>query len=189
MQLAVQDIRRLGFRKIADYFYKSAESKIAFYERLRQTNYSLISYKSSAYSLPKSYANMKDSLTVNYNGIVRFMNFCNPLMEVAKIDAVIQRKVRNQWDSIWKCIQRDLVLTDADTLVLKDLGIRIALVEDELINAEIFDFFNAILSWYVYSSSEGNLSEVGVDFNDLLEIMVLESSKSFLDIILKGLGD
>lgn len=188
MQLAVQDIRRLGFKKIAGCFYKSAESKVAFYERLRQENCNLSKYKASAYSLPKYYSSIKNDLVGNYNGFIRFIDFCNPMLGVAKVDSVMQRKVRNQWDSVWKSIQRDLVLTDADTNVLRELGIRIALAEEHLISIEIFDFYNAILSWYVYTSSEGNLNEVGLDFNDILEVMVLESSQNFLDTILKGLG-
>lgn len=189
MQLAVQDIRRLGFKKIAKSFYKSFESRIAFYERLRQENCSLCNYKSSAYSLPKYYNGIKDNLYGKYNGFIRFIDFCSPMLGVAKVDSVTQRKVRNQWDSLWKCIQRDLTLTDVDINILKELGIRIALAEKELISVEIYDFYNAVLSWYVYTNSESNLNEMGLDFNNLLEVMVLESSQNFLDIILNGLGD
>lgn len=187
MQFAVQDVRRLGFQKICQGFYKTAQARVAFLERLRIENMMLSDVKTSAYSLPKKYNSIYTVLTYNYNGLIRFMDMCEPMMRsIDNPDSSVQRKVRNQWDSLWKCIKKDVDFSDDNIKMLKDLGIRIAVADEGITSMETYAFYNAILSWYVFTTSESSIQELGLTPMDLISIMVLSNADDFILSICNG---
>jgi hypothetical protein len=182
MQLAIQDVRGLGFQKICNSFYKTEQGKTAFFERLILINNRLSGVNSSAFSLPRYYKELYGSLELKYSGMVRFMNMCEPMiLEIDKPDIVLQRKVRNQWDSLWKGLKRDLDLSDDLITSLKELGIRIAFDKDNEVSDEIYNFYSSILNWYVLTQSESTIQEKNLNSMKLVSVMVLSDSDSFLD--------
>lgn len=187
MQFAIQDVRRLGFKKICQNFYTTIQGKVAFLERLRIENMMLSDIKASAYSLPKKYNSIYESLVYNYNGLIRFVDMCEPMMRsLDNPDSSVQRKVRNQWDSLWKCMKKDLDLSDDNIKMLKELGIRIAFHNESIVSSETYDFYNAILGWYVFTISECSIQELDLSPMDLISIMVLSSANDFIMNICKG---
>ena len=134
MQIAIQDIRKLGFKKISQNFYSSEQGKLAFLERLRIENMMLSEYKASAFSFPKMYNKAYKNIKLCYFGIIKFMDMCEPMMRsIDSPDSSVQRKFRNQWNSMWKAVRKDLDLSEESMVMLKNLGIRIALVSDDYI--------------------------------------------------------
>ena len=189
MQFAVQDIRGWGNRKLCSYFYGSNESKNAFIERMRIKNMMLSDIKSSAYSLPKVYKDLHSHIDNVYVGMVRFVDMCEPLiLSIDKIDATIQRKFRNQWDTLWKCFERDTGLPHDTVLTLKELGIRLCFCDSDsvLVSDEVLEFYNTVISWYVFTISESSIQTLGLSSLDLIEVMILSDNMDFVFSIIKG---
>lgn len=189
MQFSVADVRRLGFQKICQGFYTTSQGRVAFLERLRIEHMMLTDIKMSAFTLPRKYAVMYDDLvhTLNYIGLVKFIDMCEPmLVSIDNPDAMIKRKVRNQYDSLWKCVGKDLDICGDTLVMLKELGLKIAVNSDVRISVETYEFYNAILGWYVYTLSEGSISELGLSPMDLISIMVLTDASDFISNICNG---
>lgn len=181
MQFAVQDIRSFGNQKIFNGFYSSKAGMMSFIERLRIQNMMLIDYKATAYSLPKVYKNIQSDL-IRYSGIIAFMNMCEPMiLDIDKPDATLQRKFRNNWDSMWTNFGKDLHLNAEVVKMISDLGIRLCFVtEIQRIPDEIYKFYNAILKWYTYSVSEASIKELNIEPLELIRYMILMSSDEFI---------
>lgn len=183
MQIAIQDIRKLGFKKISQNFYSSEQGKLAFLERLRIENMMLSEYKASAFSFPKMYNKAYKNIKLCYFGIIKFMDMCEPMMRsIDSPDSSVQRKFRNQWNSMWKAVRKDLDLSEESMVMLKNLGIRIALVSDDyIVSSETYAFYNVILSWYVYTMSESTIIGLGLSPLRLLEILVVSDAYEFIE--------
>ena len=188
MQYAIQDIRGWGNKKLYSYFFPNKHIQNAFLERLRIRNMMLSDVKCSAYSLPKVYNKLSKSINQNYKGMQRFMDMCEPLMSsLDNPDSTVQRKFRNQWDTLWKCFMKDTGLNEEAVTMIKELGIRICFydstellcntaVSQELSDrfpSDVFDFYNTVLSWYVFSLAESNIRELGLTPLEMIETMIM----------------
>lgn len=188
MQFFVQDIRKWGNRKILANFAQSVQGERAFFERMRIQNMLLTECVCRAFSLPKVYKSLYEKIKGKYIGMESFMNFCEPLILTAnEIDKSVQRRFRNQWDACWTSFGKSAGLRPETTKMLNELGIRACFAEDfERLPDELFEFYNAVLKWFVCTSTEGAIAETGLTPAQLVEKMVMETSGVFVHEIQVG---
>lgn len=188
MQFFVQDVREWGNKKIFSSFAQSTDGGRAFIERLRIQNMMLIECKSTAFSLPKVYNSIYWRIKSRYYGMEFFMNNCEPLiLSTDNPGKSVQRRFRNQWDACWACFGKSVNLQPETTKMLKDLGIRVCFSERfERLPDELFEFYNAVLKWYVYTCTEGAIQETGLSPVQLVENMILQKPSTFIHDIQVG---
>ena len=188
MQFFVQDVREWGNKKIFANFVQSADGGSAFIERLRIQNMMLVDCKSTAFSLPKTYNLVYEKIKGRYYGMECFMNNCEPLiLSVDTVEKSVQRRFRNQWDSCWSSFGKSACLRPETANMVKELGIRICFSPTfDRLSDELFEFYNAVLKWFVYTSTEGAIMETGLTPTQLVERMILNSSASFVHDIQVG---
>lgn len=192
MQFSVSDIRKWGSLKIFNNYFTTDISRQGFIERLRQLNFALSDYKCSAYSIPRVYKDVYYDMHSQYYGMSRFVDMCEPLLRsIDNPDDSIKRKIRNQWDSLWKCLKEDLSLSEVACKDLKELGVRLLFQykEEDLqihINAEVFEFYNAILTWYTYTVTESAMTNLALSPLELIEFMIISDADKFIYCMQNG---
>lgn len=192
MQFSVSDIRKWGSLKIFNNYFTTDIGRQGFIERLRQLNFALSDYKCSAYSIPRVYKDVYYDMHSQYYGMSRFVDMCEPLLRsIDNPDDSIKRKIRNQWDSLWKCLKEDLSLSEVACKELKELGIRLLFQykEENLpihINAEVFEFYNAILTWYTYTVTESAMTNLALSPLELIEFMTINDADKFIYCMQNG---
>lgn len=193
MQFSVSDIRKWGSLKIFNNYFTTNIGRQGFIERLRQLNLALSNCKCSAYSIPRIYKNVYYDMHSQYYGMTRFVDMCEPLLRsIDKPDDSIKRKIRNQWDSLWRCLKEDLELSEIVCKELKDLGIRLLFQYEEenlsvSISAEVFEFYNAILTWYTYTVTESAMNNLVLSPLELIEFMIVSDADKFIYCMQNGL--
>ena len=71
--------------------------------------------------------------------------------------------------------------------MVQDLGIRVCFSDNfDRLSDELFEFYNAVLKWFVYTSTEGALMETGLTPNQLIECMILQKPAMFIHNIQVG---
>lgn len=194
MQFSVSDIRKWGSLKIFNNYFTTNIGRQGFIERLRQLNLALSNCKCSAYSIPRIYKNVYYDMHSQYYGMTRFVDMCEPLLRsIDKPDDSIKRKIRNQWDSLWRCLKEDLELSEIVCKELKDLGIRLLFQYEEenlsvSISAEVFEFYNAILTWYTYTVTESAMNNLVLSPLELIEFMIVSDADKFIYCMQNGLN-
>lgn len=192
MQFSVSDIRKWGSLKIFNNYFTTDIGRQGFIERLRQLNFALSDYKCSAYSIPRVYKDVYYDMHSQYYGMSRFVDMCEPLLRsIDNPDDSIKRKIRNQWDSLWKCLKEDLSLSEVACKELKELGVRLLFQykEENLpihINAEVFEFYNAILTWYTYTVTESAMTNLALSPLELIEFMTINDADKFIYCMQNG---
>lgn len=192
MQFSVSDIRKWGSLKIFNNYFTTDIGRQGFIERLRQLNFALSDYKCSAYSIPRVYKDVYYDMHSQYYGMSRFVDMCEPLLRsIDNPDDSIKRKIRNQWDSLWKCLKEDLSLSEVACKELKELGVRLLFQykEEDLqihINAEVFEFYNAILTWYTYTVTESAMTNLDLSPLELIEFMIISDADKFIYCMQNG---
>lgn len=192
MQFSVSDIRKWGSLKIFNNYFTTDAGRQGFIERLRQLNFALSNYKCSAYSIPRVYKDVYYDMHSQYYGMSRFVDMCEPLLRsIDNPDDSVKRKIRNQWDSLWKCLKEDLSLSEVACKELKELGIRLLFqyAEDDLpirISAEVFEFYNAILTWYTYTVTESAMTNLALSPLELIEFMIISDADKFIYCMQNG---
>lgn len=192
MQFSVSDIRKWGSLKIFNNYFTTDIGRQGFIERLRQLNFALSDYKCSAYSIPRVYKDVYYDMHSQYYGMSRFVDMCEPLLRsIDSPDDSIKRKIRNQWDSLWKCLKEDLSLSEVACKELKELGVRLLFQYKEEglqvhINAEVFEFYNAILTWYTYTVTESAMTNLALSPLELIEFMTISDADKFIYCMQNG---
>ena len=193
MQFSVSDIRKWGSLKIFNNYFTTNIGRQGFIERLRQLNFALSNCKCSAYSIPRIYKNVYYDMHSQYYGMTRFVDMCEPLLRsIDKPDDSIKRKIRNQWNSLWRCLKEDLELSEIVCKELKDLGIRLLFQYEEenlsvSISAEVFEFYNSILTWYTYTVTESAMNNLVLSPLELIEFMIVSDADKFIYCMKNGL--
>ena len=184
MQFALQDLRKWGYKKIFMNFYTTASGRDNFLKSIKTANSELYNIKCSAFSFPKKWSLVNKDILQYYQGMDKFMHFCEPMIENIDIDETCQRKFRNQWDSLWKNVGKILELSEQNLCIIKDFGIRVCFCEDLFsIPDDLFIFLNSIISWSIFTSSETNIESNSLSSLDLVEQMVLLSSDEFVNLV------
>lgn len=210
MQLSIQVIRGLGFKKI-NKMYLSGDKKVKFFKALENLNTRYGAMRLVPYSFMDKWSLIEDYDKDNefaklINGYVLFTFSIEPLSEVKLPTPSAKRKCRNTWNSIWNSFGLVNNLTDSEVCLLKDFGIKLAFIyasyklnteeltklckDSKLKNEETLEmiekfvgFYNSVLSWNALSQQELNFIKNGKEPEDVLEILVAYGSKDFRDFL------
>lgn len=187
MQFFVQDVREWGNAKILSNFVKSARGEDAFFSRMNLQNKVIGKCSSIAFSLPREYKLLHDKIRNEYSGMEFFMNNCEPLILSMDVPGKsVQRRFRNQWNACWDSFGKSVNLSPETIQSLKELGVRICYSDASKVSLETFEFFNVVLKWFVYTSSEGSIQETGLTPTQLVKRLVVQEPWAFVHDVQVG---
>lgn len=170
-KLSVQSIVRMGMKKIYGYFGKDIINDI----RTLNNNYYTI--KCVPFGFPSRWSDVKTNVIGWYDGIARFMYFCEPMIDNVDLSGntgdslSIRRRFRNKWDYMWSNFKEAAELSGDDAEILGDFGIRLASIDKCSIPQNVLDFYNAVISWFVLSSSGELQKEMDTDVISKISLM------------------
>lgn len=182
MQLAVQDIRRLGYLKIMSYFYDDYD----FDDCLANVDKEIYDNDNKIYSVPKKWFKIDvNALKENYNGFTCFANFCEPMLGLLNVTECIQRKFRNVWTTIWDFFGKDCGKTPSEVKWLKELGVRLVYLcgcNIELSEAElkVVSFYDTVIKWGIFTRQELCTEYDMSQQMDVLEKLVVLPAEEFV---------
>ena len=176
MQIGVQDIRRWGYKKIFGDFCKTEESKRALFARLLILGVDKCACP--AFSLPKIWNELDSDVLSKYCGMLGFMHMCEPMIDNIEVDTSVQRRVRNQWGSIWGKFGQDVGLEVDEIAFLMECGMGLCFMRNA--PDDILRFFNSVLLWGIFSQSESNFSAVDVTAFQVIEDLVVLETQDFI---------
>lgn len=179
MQFAIQDIRKYGNLKIAKL---CDDNFLGLVYGLNSTAYSV---KCSAYGFPLRWGRVRQNVESGYQGLERFVKYCEPMIDdldlsgQSKDSAPVRRKFRNMWSRMWAMFAEDLGLSRQNAEILYDYGLRLAFLDLNDIPEIVLTFYNAVLSWFVLTQYESNLTSLGLSWLDILHSLILCDSEEF----------
>ena len=186
MQLSLQDIRLLGYRKIINFYDDGV-----LFNKIKNQSIEEFDKKCSPYSLSRKWKDIKCRVyEIGYYGLEMFLRMCEPMIdnEVVCTEKGVQRKVRNKWNVIWSDIFESLQEDELTSNMIKDFGIKLCYSED--IDESVVCFYNDLLFWSVFTQSNINFEVVDLTFIDVLECMIVNTEPEFMLFIKdKFLGD
>ena len=206
MQIALQDIRILGYKKIAKYFI---DDKSDFFNSIQSLNNLFYNLKIPAYSLLNKWKAIDDNLSdedksSNMRGYYLFVNNLEPLISFEDNPSVsAKRKCRNMWNFVWDTFGQVLGLEEYQLTLLKDFGLKIAFIYAGLdteftdiffklseehpgskdLVLRLLEFYNIILIWSVFCQQESNFTKNNLNPIEVLNILVLSSKSEFETIL------
>ena len=180
MQIALQDLRRLGIRKIVHTFDWDT-----FIVELKALDVELRGYKSAPFIVPKKWCTFdKDSLK-QYSGILKFMKVAEPTIDYDTCTEVTQRKFRNMWVRFSLAIARDINCSEFEEALIRDIGIKLIyhVGYGNQVDSNIIDIYNALIKWYLFTLQETNFENKKITVIEVLEYLSLYNDKDFVDFI------
>lgn len=184
MQIALQDVRKLGYKKIMLGLAETPQQREILFKYLQTIYARLCNIKCSAFSFPKKYHDTVSNTSRYYDGMLRFLRTCEPMIDNIEVTQICQRKFRNQWTSLWQSFSKDLHLSEQESALLCDLGIKLYFSDDtspEVLN--VIKLFNSILNWYIFTQSESVTETMGYDVIDLLTMLSTNSNSDFVEFV------
>lgn len=202
MQIALQDMRTLGYKKIMLGYTDEGLSSLSFFEDLKSINILFYNMKIPAYSLLNKWKLLgSNSNLAEIRGYSLLVHALEPMIDIAEPTASSKRKCRNTWNSIWNNFGSVNCLEDYEINLIKDFGIKLLFIfvnqfiDDENISAlcnetrvsdtmidslrHIVNFYNSVLIWSIFTQQEINFTKNGLCFIDVLNVLVLDDSESF----------
>lgn len=202
MQIALQDIRTLGYKKIMLGYTDEDSSSLSFLEDLKSINILFYTMKIPAYSLLNKWKLLGNNNNLEeIRGYSLLVHNLEPMIDIAEPTASSKRKCRNTWDSIWSNFGIVNCLEDYEINLIKDFGIKLLFIfvnqciDDESISAlcnetrvsdnmlislkHIMNFYNSVLTWSMFTQQESNFTKNDLCFIDVLNMLVVDDSTSF----------
>lgn len=201
MQIALQDIRVLGYNKI-NKCYLDSHNRELFFDKLNSVNTLFNAMKIPAYSLLNKWSlleDVKDSKEIE--GYSIFIHYVEPMIDLDKPTSSSKRKCRNTWDSIWDNFGVVIGLEDYQISIVKEFGLKLLFLfalynsptEDlnklccSLIISEsiyklvedLLEFYNIVLKWAIFTQQEENFNKNNLSFIDVLRILVVDDKEDF----------
>lgn len=202
MQIALQDIKVLGYKKISKC-YLSCESKDFFFDKLNELNTLFNAMRLPAFSLLNKWSlidEVKDSKEIE--GYSVFIHYIEPMIDLDEPTTASKRRCRNSWDSIWNNFGAVANLEDYQVSLMKDFGLKILFifayfydtnnrdlkklccnleVSERLYSLieELLEFYNIVLKWAIFTQQESNFSKNDLSFIDVLSTLVVEDKEGF----------
>lgn len=205
MQIALQDIRTLGYKKIAKFFLEDVSK---FFEDLQYLNNLYYNMKIPAYSLLNKWTLVDNNLSeeaksTTVRGYYLFVNSLEPLICLEEVPSCsAKRKCRNMWSSIWNNFGLVSNIEGYQITLLKDFGLKalfifanynsdnedlkklcfnMSIEDDNLYSVllRVLDFYNIILTWSVFSQQESNFTKNNLSFVDVLCSLVVDNKDDF----------
>lgn len=203
MQIALQDIRTLGYKKIIKY-YLNTDKREKFFEDLQSINILYYTMKIPAYSLLNKWSLLEvdDSLRESIRGYSSFIYSLEPMIDLEAPSDSSKRKCRNTWDSVWNTFGSISKLEGYQVTLLKDFGLKVLFIyfncvsyNDELnklcCNTRIKDerllcvleymlnFYNVVLTWALFSQQESNFTKNNFSFIGVINMLVVNDEVEF----------
>lgn len=214
MNVSLQDIRNLGYKKINQNFCKNTlvevDSKLSFFNNAKELSAVLSTFKMPAYSLMNYWGSIKNVCDIEVRGVKALMLYVEPLLSsLNEPSNAVKRKFRNTWDTIWSKYGEVNKLNISELELLKDLGLKIPIflasyligdakaskvVKDidvpvDLCNI-LFDdmcsFYNSVLLWFIFTQSESDLVIRDISLLDILDILTVNDSLTFVSKLEDG---
>lgn len=191
MQIALQDIRRWGNKKISLKYFQTSESKFRFINRIASYNNQNYSIKASPYSVPSIWTKVDFSRNLRgiYDSFLDFTYSCEPLLDNVVADDIVKRKFRNTWTKLWSNLAKDLDLSSSEEKVLMEFGLRLAFIVNSGVNLnedlnEILEFYNIIIKWSLFTQKECNFDRNGMNHLDIIDMLIFRDSSDLVNDIL-----
>ena len=180
MQIALQDLRKLGFQKIKNSFNWEL-----FIFDLKRLDVDLREYKSSPFGVPKKWGTLDKVPLGSYAGILKFMRVVDPTIDYDECTEITQRKFRNMWQRFSSSLAKDICCTEYEEKLIRDVGIKLIYylgmgVSDSL---EILTYYNAFITWYLFTLQETNFESKKVTVVDILGYLALYDNKEFVNFV------
>lgn len=199
MQIALQDIRVLGYKKIIRYYSGDRFKRImAGIEELDCLYYDV---KIAPYSLLNKWkllSEIKDRDEIR--GYSLLVYSLEPMIDFEIASDASKRKCRNTWNSLWVNFGTVFGLESWKIMRIRDVGLKILFIyanyctssseisaicknNNVIPNIElledILDFYNTVLIWSVFSQQESNFTKNNLSFLDILSMLVVDTDDEF----------
>ena len=184
VQVGIQDVRNWGYMKIINHFYTDSETKADFLNLMERISYSNNNIKISGFSFLGKWVPKNNK---NYRGMCYFVNAIEPMFGNIVIDNSIKSRFRNNWKSLWGSYQKAVNCTDNELCLLKDVALKLAIMEYNSDYLNAYEFFSSILIWYLFTRYELNCEKAGFALYDMITILVGKTSEEFVTFILNSL--
>lgn len=184
MQIALQDIRTLGYKKLAKFYLNDKD----FFDNLQYLNTLYCTMKIPAYSLLNKWSCLSDELLSSdkIKGYTSFVYSLEPMIDFESPSNASKRKCRNMWLSIWDNFGATAGLADYQIILLRDFGLKLLFIisdcENEkikLLCEDILKFYNRILKWSIFTQQESNFTKNNLSFIDVLSMLVEDDIDEF----------
>ena len=181
MQIALYDIRNLGLEKIGNQYLRGSSNLLSI---VKEYNYEVCDFSVSSYGLLTKYVNLRDK---SYEGFDLFVQNIDAFAGIHKSSDASKRSFRQAYDSIWKSLQKVCNLSDSEIKILSDFGLRLAFITAGELKSSLKDleydlvtnFYNCILTWFVFCRSEDNFKTRNMKTYDVLRLLAVKDFDEF----------
>lgn len=181
MQIALYDVRNLGLEKIGNQYLMGNSNLL---DIVKEYNYEVCDFSVSSYGLLTKYDKLRDK---SYEGFDLFVQNIDVFAGIHKSSDASKRSFRQAYDSIWKNLQKVCDLSDSEVKILSDFGLRLAFISANELSSNltgsdyklITDFYNCVLTWFVFCRSEDNFKTRGMKPYDVLRLLAVKDFNEF----------
>lgn len=181
MQIALYDVRNLGLEKIGNQYLMGNSNLL---DIVKECNYEVCDFSVSSYGLLTKYDKLRDK---SYEGFDLFVQNIDVFAGIHKSSDASKRSFRQAYDSIWKNLQKVCDLSDSEVKILSDFGLRLAFISANELSSNltgsdyklITDFYNCVLTWFVFCRSEDNFKIRGMKPYDVLRLLAVKDFNEF----------
>lgn len=181
MQIALYDVRNLGLEKIGNQYLMGNSNLL---DIVKECNYEVCDFSVSSYGLLTRYDKLRDK---SYEGFDLFVQNIDVFAGIHKSSDASKRSFRQAYDSIWKNLQKVCDLSDSEVKILSDFGLRLAFISANELSSNltgsdyklITDFYNCVLTWFVFCRSEDNFKTRGMKPYDVLRLLAVKDFNEF----------
>jgi len=196
MNIALQDIRELGYRKIHSSYIRTVGDTVTdeALETINNLSVDLRAFSLQPYGFLKYWVEVKTLGVTDIGGYKSLVSSFNPTLSISEVNESDKRKFRNNWTTIWTKYGEAVGLSDAEVMIVSDVGVKLPivmnayydgvcktlpalksldlneLVEEGLIN--MIEFYNAVLNWYCITQVEGELVLRSKNVLDIIRVLV-----------------
>lgn len=181
MQIALYDVRNLGLEKIGNQYLMGNSNLL---DIVKEYNYEVCDFSVSSYGLLTKYDKLRDK---SYEGFDLFVQNIDVFAGIHKSSDASKRSFRQAYDSIWKNLKKVCDLSDSEVKILSDFGLRLAFISANELSSNltgsdyklITDFYNCVLTWFVFCRSEDNFKTRGMKPYDVLRLLAVKDFNEF----------
>lgn len=202
MQISLQELKLLGYKKIYNMYLRDRNNRESFLNGIRYLDRKFYSMEITAYGLLNRYRIISN---IKPEGVMRgyslFAYSLEPMIGVDDPSLSAKRKCRNIWESMWSNLQKVSRLEGYELDLMDKIGLKIVFIyasycyryENKGLNklcndirlndnefrmvTSLMGFYNALLTWTVLTQQESNLSKNSMNVNDAMYLLVEDSNK------------
>lgn len=208
MNISLQDVRNLGYKKIHLNYCETVKQKRLFFSSMEKFNALFSSFKLPPYSFLNYWSEIKDLNDADIGGMKSLVLSVEPLISVNEPSNSVKRKFRNTWESVWDKYGEISGLSISELSVLKEVGLKIPifLSSYELGNEKasqvtkditldntmrnllqtVCYFYNSVLYWYIQTQFESVFTVKDKSLYDIIESLCVLDNQKFSDLLERG---